>query len=790
MRTSLEDLIATCPNELAANSIIVYDWCHWILQQIPEDPFTCEELLACIDCAALLNIIHFGTGLLVDPNTCTVSVDPSFINDTVFSNFSCATGTPLLTIGLSTWDLSCILNAFVFTFQDGVNTVWVHNMDLITIAGLDGMRFIVGGAHTLNVWLPTWGTNWQVLTRNGTTHVAYRANISALCCDRVYECMDPIIQMIQNQINILAGQLCPCWTWEGWYYIDIYSTIVDWQCLPNYDPQLIQANVQQLNFQVVDANWDPICSDCLYAERVAGAPGHANVNLKLDLTWWGCEPWDGQYVLSLCWSEVDLSCLAQTPLINIYDDNLLILSTVDISFDWCFDVTDIWGVAHITFNPDLQRSGCVGQTPYILSLCGESVDLSCLATQPYVYVNRTVFVMENGSDITWVAERFDLPFATISAAMTAANALPLTPYDKWVTVVVYPGVYDWDSDAEIYWPVNLHLMDWAIIHWQITIMRHESIGDITGDGTVWIDGTTDQNVIHVGDPIWETHDIQCKVELKDIILQQTATSPQTMNIINMATTALANRIAVHSRHCYVINTNIDQTIRPNVNGVYTLWWATAALSRTIDLAIDDFEIDARNVQLALVNVGEYENVYVHNTNIHEWKLLKIWGNPVRWMSNMSWGSCDIYRENIFIEWVINSNRQAAPNAFIFVPYGTRNGTKWSLKDTHFHFTSDDEAAASIFIYGSVTWAMSTNTFNLYGNNYIILWDAYTDSLHPGALAPNPNMFNILWWWWTTKSWNRPSCGYYMHQGIEHMELQLESIGDQPFGPMEMPRQSF
>jgi hypothetical protein len=126
MRTSLQDLIATCPNQLEANSIIVYDGCNWIVTQIP-DGITCEDVLGCIDCEALLNIITFGTGLIVDAKACTVTVDLQFIDDNITTSFSCATGTPLLVVGNTTMDLSCILNSWNITFQDGSNTYTVAN---------------------------------------------------------------------------------------------------------------------------------------------------------------------------------------------------------------------------------------------------------------------------------------------------------------------------------------------------------------------------------------------------------------------------------------------------------------------------------------------------------------------------------------------------------------------------------------------------------------------------------------------------------------------------------------
>ena len=90
MYTSLQDLIATCPNELEANSIIVFDGCHWIVQSIP-DGITCEDVQDCIDCEFLLGILTFGTGLIVNAETCTITVDPTFVDANITASFSCAT---------------------------------------------------------------------------------------------------------------------------------------------------------------------------------------------------------------------------------------------------------------------------------------------------------------------------------------------------------------------------------------------------------------------------------------------------------------------------------------------------------------------------------------------------------------------------------------------------------------------------------------------------------------------------------------------------------------------------
>ena len=58
MRTSLEDLISTCPQQLEANTMIIFDGCNRVLQQIP-DGITCDDVLSCIDCEFILSLITF-----------------------------------------------------------------------------------------------------------------------------------------------------------------------------------------------------------------------------------------------------------------------------------------------------------------------------------------------------------------------------------------------------------------------------------------------------------------------------------------------------------------------------------------------------------------------------------------------------------------------------------------------------------------------------------------------------------------------------------------------------------
>lgn len=210
MYETLQDLIATCPQQLEANTVIVFDGCHRVLQAFPDDYMGCPDYLQCITCEFMFDLITFDDGLITDPRDCSVSVNMQYIDSNITASFSCVPGVSAdLVIWTNTFDMTCIADFFSFTFQDGLNNYAVANGDLIFTEGLDWLRFIVW-ANTLQIGLPTGGTNWQVLTWNSTNSAAERANVSDLQCNEVMACMQPITDMLQNQINIIAGQLCPC----------------------------------------------------------------------------------------------------------------------------------------------------------------------------------------------------------------------------------------------------------------------------------------------------------------------------------------------------------------------------------------------------------------------------------------------------------------------------------------------------------------------------------------------------------------------------------------------------
>jgi len=412
------DLIDSCPAQLAPNSIIVFDWCNRVLQTIPEG-ITCEEIVNCIDCDLLLSILTFGAWLLVDPVTCTISADPAFVNSSIITWFDCVTW--VITIGYATYNLACIADFFSFTFTDWLNVDTVNNGDAILVQWLHGMHMIIGPS-LIQVDLPGGATNGQVLTRSTINDVAYRANPLEICCDQIQECMAPIIAGLQAQINILAQLLCPCWGLDGQYPIAVYE-----------DGLLVMPHITILDFV-----------GCFHITDLG--MNHAQIELDLWLNFGWCvvqEDWTVEAILTICWETVDLGCLASYPpsrSLAVSQEWFLVDAHVTLlNFVGCMSATPGGlDTIDISYMPTFTRWGCTGPNAYELEMCGQTVDLSCLAplTPPTIVVKNTAFVMKNWSDITGTVERFDLPFLTIQAAYDAM----VTAGIIWL-VIVYAWTY-------------------------------------------------------------------------------------------------------------------------------------------------------------------------------------------------------------------------------------------------------------------------------------------------------------------------------------------------------------
>lgn len=490
---TLMDLIVNCPNELVAGSIIVYDWCHRVLQPIEHIDVNCEDIQNCIDCEYILSQLQFGPGFIVGgwEMPCLIGLDPSYINTVVTAEFDCETG--MLTIGNNApIDLSCIADFRGFTFMDGLNNYTVANGDMIFVQWLHGMQCVVGN-QLIQVDLPSGATNSQVLTWSTVNNAAYRANPLEICCDQIMDCVQPYIDGLQSQINVLSSLLCPC-GWEAPVYaLSVYE-----------EGLLVHGAVSMINF----------LGNCLIATWNA-MTGMVDVTLSIAPVF-TCTTENGipVYTLTICDQEVDLSCIATTSLLTVMDEGSIIGGTHNLNFVGdCISATINAldpSIIDITLDTNLAWSGCEWETPYILSLCWDSVDLSCLAPQEWpLYVYQTVFVMKNGNDTTGLVERFDKPFLTIQAAINAAEAAIVLAPTNIFTVIVYPGVYD--GQITLKNQVNLQFMKWTTITgWWTTyvsnflIDRSDVICKVAGNVDMIVPTSTSETT-------WKTYGIYVAV---------------------------------------------------------------------------------------------------------------------------------------------------------------------------------------------------------------------------------------------------------------------------------------
>ena len=99
-------------------------------------------------------------------------------------------------------------------------------------------------------------------------------------------------------------------------------------------------------------------------------------------------------------------------------------------------------------SPLTQRS-IINFTGTGVTVTDDSINLRTIVNvSSAVPINRNVYVMQNGNDITGVVQRLDLPFATIAAARTAALAYwngviaPVPTETNRIKIVVETGIYN------------------------------------------------------------------------------------------------------------------------------------------------------------------------------------------------------------------------------------------------------------------------------------------------------------------------------------------------------------
>lgn len=685
MRTSLQDLIATCPNQLEAWSIIVYDWCNRVLEQIP-DGITCEDVLGCIDCEALLDIITFGNGLIVDTQACTVTVDPQFINDNITTSFNCATGTPLLVVGNTTMDLSCILNSWTLSFQDGLNTYTAANWDLIFVQGLHGMQCVVGN-QLIQVDLPSGGTNGQVLTWNATASTAYRANPLTICCDQIIGCVQPLLDMIQNQINLIVQQLCPCTGGGGTWALDVYDNDVPliWGSnvpIISFNDCLVPS-VNSLNPNIIDVDFVPSMSfDCI-------------TDPQTGLITWG--------ELTLCGTTVDLSCIFTPSLVVTLDSEPISNQVLILNFQSCLTASSV--------------------VPGVVDV---GIDMSCLQSALIqLPTDNTIFVMKNWNDVTGQIERLDLPFLTLSAAHTAAQA-------SWKRMLIY--VFPWDYSTEtisLWWtgagwqPTDYYLEKWTVIKW-IHLNQYTWDSSVKWNGTLRTDQTSTGNIFAI-QYTSNTQYSDVYIELDDVYLSDILswTWCNMMRLVQLSwDTVVNNRLTLRTKQISVswLNSN-------NPNYAF------------ISVAGDNNFIDASlwKVRYAYVwgtdepfswyHVFTWSSLYLHHTYFSNRYLLNGVETQIPMKEYAQFiNDGRVYLDNIYNEWRMKPN--ASSNALIVIWMNTNTHWELILNDCLWDIRDPDEVTPG---NEKLIYVFDGNVY-CYGMNHIMQWIHYDTSMYSTAPA--------------------------------------------------------
>lgn len=643
MPTNLWDLLEhPCPTE--SNVIPVRDWCKWTIMQIPVWVW-CEAVRSCIDCeyiASFFDLTH--PSIVWDPNTCSLSVNHTRVNESIFSEILCWESWPLLTIWTNIINLSCILWLRDFNFTDWSTTQVITNHWTVTINWWDWLWFRLGN-WWLNISLPNPRQDWQVLTWSDNLNQAYWANWADVCCDWVYDCMEPIIQWLQNQINILAGQLCPCGG-DG-TPLSVYE-----------EGLLVQWSVSMLNF----------IGDCITATA--------------------------------------------NPITNHMVD--------------------------ITFTPTLEWSWCESQTPYILSLCGSSVDLSCLATQTElnIPVNNVAFVMKNGNDTTGEVQRLDKPFLTIQRAILALATAGLTSNSL---VIVYPWTYVEDQ-LILASGINIYMHQWVVMYWTFIADVDNISCRVYGKWEQVVNNACTYRMAFI------SNGDNCNVSIElDKITSATYWENSTTILVNIVSWQTNNKISYKTNRWY-------------------LWWNWDSASQmmlminsqgwnNIDMSLWAFEIDTQNSSLLeIFEIMSGDNVYFHHTHIQPSLRVRSLGMSWIWNFTNSIGEdqtdalSQVYFDNVYIEWPINSDSSSYDDSFIYAPV---DNTKIICNDILRKFTANDDEPGTHKVFN--VWSIKANTaVHFYGFNHIYTGNYYEYTLYNLAVI---GIYNVLWWTYSNKPFN-------------------------------------
>lgn len=191
--TRTPDFVSDSAMNLVDNAVIQYDAdsCSW-KYTVLVDSTSCWSIRSCIDANFVKWLIRATQWVRRDG--VTLKSEMWYINANINSSWT----SPNLTIGGTTHNLSTLLSNMQFWFSNGWGWFLVGQNSDVQFLWLDGLRTVVAWS-VLSVWLPLGRTDWDILSRNGTT-AEWVAPLDA-CCEKIQTCMRPITDGLQSQID-------------------------------------------------------------------------------------------------------------------------------------------------------------------------------------------------------------------------------------------------------------------------------------------------------------------------------------------------------------------------------------------------------------------------------------------------------------------------------------------------------------------------------------------------------------------------------------------------------------
>ena len=396
----INDLLYNCPMDLEPRQIIQWDWCNWVVVDLPVDVRSCEDVRGCIDNTHILDV------LIVDSSISIIwwklLVNSTWINSVVDVVWTA----PTLTIGDTSISLVDFLDEFTISFRDErFNSFSSAGIADISIDALDWLRFITDWVDALQIGLPIPDAEYYS-DHNNTTFpqlpgdflpfnynlVLTRDDVQHKAIWKQKQCCDASLDFIDGKLTIDL--------WDT--FVDIRSINTDNQELTLTGNELVLTRRHGGTWWVQIADPDSIVNLENVNEHTLGLMW----NRMLTILW---SDWLVNSLVDLynVWPKT-LAFNDTTNEVSILDDTWAQQSSVDISgvnnqllswinwglslswHDWCCTPQMVW------FRKPVQ-------------MCGDV--MWCICTRRYTRAERVAAWLEDPSDRTMPARWYSRGWA-------------------------------------------------------------------------------------------------------------------------------------------------------------------------------------------------------------------------------------------------------------------------------------------------------------------------------------------------------------------------------------------